>query len=186
MTKNIVITNIVCILALGLILVMTKFFPLFIVIPIGVLWFIYVIYANYYIIVKSNDVITMLKSANKRGYFNSCIYDIKKQVNSIESRREVFENLEEGDKLKEVYNLVEKQFYVNVDYIIKYMSSFDYVSKPRSHEDKITTLVAQNNVLISKLNDLVQQMIDVDKSVDNIDTSLLDDIINSLRSMSDE
>lgn len=185
--KRVVITNVISIVALGLIYaisIIVNIFPLSVF--LGVCWLAYVLYANYFILMKSNDIESRLDYANKHNFFDGTVKIVKKHIKSMESRQDLFDSMAEDDKIKQVCMSVEEQFYINVDYIIKYMSSFDYVLHPNNQISRIHALVNQNQILIDKVNLLVEQLIEVDKSTDNLDTSMLDDIIESLRSMSNE
>lgn len=184
--RSIVVINCIGVVALGLLILIAVVSSPLLAVTLGVVWLIGLIYFNYVLVIKMDNMLYKLRSANKKNYFGHSVQCIEKQMDSIDSRKEIFENLEEGDKLKEIYQLVVTQFYTNVEYIVKYMKTFDYITQPKSVTNKIKNLVNQNDTLVSKLNMVVESMIDVDKSVANVDTSVLDDIIDSLRSVSNE
>ena len=182
--RKIISTNFINLVLLSLIVYLLKFFPASFVTILGVFWLVFVIYSNYVLIFKINDIIYELKKADK-GLFKSEVSTTISHIESIDSREELFKDLEESDRLRQVYYKCRQQFYNNVNYLIDFMRSYDYVTKPRSQRDKISSLINQNNEIINKLNSLVEQMISVDKSVNDVDISIVDDLISSLRRMAE-
>ena len=173
------------ILLFALIMLLTRFFPLPLIIVLGILWLALIVYSNYTLIFKVNDIRYELEKANK-GLFKNEVNITINQMESIDSREELFKELDESDKLREVYYKCRQQFYVNVNYLITFMRSYDYITRPLGQREKINNLVAQNYEIVNKLNSLVEQMIMIDKSVNDVDISILDDLISSLRRMAED
>ena len=183
--KKVIGINILNVVLFVLIVFLLQFFPLILVIVLGIFWLVFVIYSNYTLIFKVKDIVYELEKANK-GLFKAEVSMTVNQMESIDSREELFKDLEESDRLRQVYYKCRQQFYNNVNYLIAFMRSYDYVTKPRSQKDKIGSLVRQNSEIINKLNSLVEQMISVDKSVNDVDISIVDDLISSLRRMAED
>lgn len=185
--RRMLLANALNLVLFGLILFSKKFIPLPLVVVLGIGWLGFLVYSNYTLFFgtrDSNDMEYELDKAN-RNFFNSEVAITKIQMKSIEDRAEVFQEFKD-DHVKDLYSKVREQFYTNVKYIIRYMDSYDYVTKPQSQKDKIDNLVKQNDILISKLNGLVEEMIAVDKTAYDLDISIVDDLLDSLKVMSEQ
>jgi mevalonate kinase len=108
----------------------------------------------------------------------------KQTLKSVDARAHIFEDID-NENLKDIYEKLKQQIYTNAEYITKYIDAYDYVMKPVTQKEKIKELIKQNEMLISKLNILVEQMISVDKSVNDLDTTYVDDIIDALKTVSE-
>lgn len=180
--SKLIFTNIINFIVLGLVIVIMQLFSMPVALCCLAVWIFLVIYTNYNVIYAKTDWGRSLQRAD-RGAFRAEVSQTINLIQSLEDKKTFFETFDESDKIRETYELVYRQFYVNVDYIIKYMKTYDYVLQDVSQKQRIVELVNQNTNLVLKLNDLVEGLIAMNQSVDNVDTSIVDDLVNSLQTM---
>ena len=60
-----------------------------------VIWLIFAVWSNYNILIKENDLLGLLRSANKHRYFNHQVSTLSDCYNAIEQKREYFETYPE-------------------------------------------------------------------------------------------
>lgn len=182
--KKLLILNIINLIMLCLILYMNKIFSFAIIIQLIIAWFIFVCVSNYILI--NNDKINRKSKLNQaeKGLFANEVRRAEQSMQSIEARAQFFEDSED-DNLKEVYLKLKEQVNQNVDFIMKYIETYDYVTRPASQRNQITKLVAENEMLVSKLNSLVEHVITMRQSANDDDTSYIDDLIGALQQVSE-
>ena len=181
--NKLLLLNAINLIMLGLVLFSQKFLALPIVIIFVTFWFVFVCASNYVMLnnLKINQNIKFDKAS--KSLFEEEINKTKQILKSVEARTYIFEETD-NENLKGVYEKLKQQIYTNADYIMKYIDAYDYVMRPISQREKINDLIDTNEMLISKLNTLVEQMISVDKSVNDLDTTYVDDLINALKTVS--
>lgn len=181
--SKLLLLNAINLVIFGLVLFSHKFLTLPIIIILVVFWFVFVCISNY--VMLNNSKVNWNAKLNKAGksLFVEEINRTKQTLKSVDARAHIFEDID-NENLKDIYQKLKHQIYTNADYITKYIDAYDYVMKPVSQKDKIKDLIMQNEMLISKLNILVEQMISVDKSVSDLATTYVDDLIDALKTVS--
>lgn len=181
--SKLLLLNTINLVIFGLVLFLHKILILPIIIILVVFWFVFVCVSNY--VILNNSKINWNAKLDKAGksLFVEEINRTKQTLKSVDARAHIFEDID-NENLKDIYEKLKQQIYTNADYITKYIDAYDYVMKPVSQKEKIKELIKQNEMLISKLNVLVEQMISVDKSVNDLDTTYVDDLIDALRTVS--
>ena len=173
--------NIINVILLGLI------FALFFVTNIycagvGLLfWVIWFIYSNYVIAIQSNDICYQLKASDKYNNFTSQINTLQNQYKSVIEREDVFKNLKD-DNINRVYDLVLDKIIGSIKSstnIIKVVGRQDY----KGYKDGVDKLISENKDVLEKLNEIVKHTISIDSEINEVDTSYVNDILNSLRSV---
>lgn len=182
--KAVILVNIISLVMLvGIILI--KFLLNNIIFGIAfILWILFIAYSNYTIIVKNTDITEDIKAANKHHVFDFEEKALIDAYQSITIRAEFFEKLEDGDKLKETYELIRQQVLSNIKSAVQYMQTYDYVTCPSRRY--IDNLRADNSKLLRQLSELVELVIKINSTADDIDLTLVDCMLESLRSVSDD
>lgn len=87
------------------------------------------------------------------------------------------------EEILKVADKIKQQLDNNVDSAILYVKSYDYSLKP---ETKYIKKIRKNSeMLYSKLNELIELVLENEKSTDDIDLSSVDDILESLKEVSE-
>jgi hypothetical protein len=131
--------------------------------------------------VKNTDVTTAIKSADKAGIFHYYTKQLIDAYNSIMSRQEMFQDMDEDDKVRGAYELIAKQVISNIKSAIQYMQTYDYVTRPTP--DYLDKLCKNNKKLLSRVSELIEVVIQIDSTADDVDLTKVDDILESLRSV---
>ena len=181
--NKLLLLNTINLVMLGLVLFSQSFLAMPIVIAFVIFWFAFVCASNYIMLNNSKISQDIKFDKASKGLFAKEISRTKQTLKSVDARAPIFEDTDNAT-LKDVYEKLKHQIYTNVDYITKYIDAYDYIMKPISQREKISNLIDTNDMLISKLNVLVEQMISVDESVSNIDTAYVDDLIDALKTVS--
>lgn len=181
--KKIVGINILNIFLFVLILLLKNLYPFPVIIGLGIVWLGFLLYTNYYFIIKNDDKVYELEKSNKGrdAEFEKIINVTAELTESIESKNEFFGKMEPDNRMRETYELVKNKFYINVEHMSEYMENFDYITNPVGQRKRIRDLDRENRELVGKLNDFVEQIISLEQSVEKVDTTIVDDLINSLR-----
>lgn len=148
-----------------------------------VVWLVFAVWSNYNILIKENDLLGLLRSANKHRYFNHQVSTLSDCYNAIEQKREYFETYPEDNSIRKSYVLLSKQITANIRAATNYMSGYDYVTK--SSYNYLDRICNQSCDLVQKLHELSDLVAQVDDSASNVDITYVDDFIKSLRSVQD-
>lgn len=180
--RNLIVTNLINLVILGVVVAGFFILPRWLTILLIFLWFGVVIYTNYSLLIKdSEDVVSKLKSVARDEEFSELASILEDNYYSVEGRKELFSNLEDNPRLKETYNLIRNQVSNNIKAVTVFIENYDYRSRPSIRY--CTDLVNETEDLVNKLNQLVELVISINNSVEDIDISSVDDILFSLRSM---
>ena len=149
-----------------------------------VVWVITVIYTNYTIIVKNNDMIEIIRSADRKHKFKNEVSSLIKAQQSIEFHAEFFSEKETGESMKEAYELIAEQISGNINAAVKFMRSYNYITCPSYRF--LTDICSENNELLSSLTKLVELTLEIDSAADDVDLSYVDNLIRSLKELTEK
>lgn len=151
---------------------------------IFVVWIMFVAYSNYNVLVQNTDIAGIIKSADKQGVFKSETELLLQAHKSVVMREACFSHLQDGDILKEAYEQISKQIYSNIKSAVQYMKTYDYVMRPSYFY--LTNLCDNTKTLLAKMSELVELSIRMESTADDVDMSVVNNILESLRSVIDE
>lgn len=151
-----------------------------------IVWLLVMLIANYFLIVKNTDITNDLASADKsrNGIFRNQVKALQIARESIVLREPVFMNLEDDNKMKDVYILISKQVYSNIKSSIQYMSTYDYIRRP--NPTYLNELCQQTEKLLQQLSELVEYQIKLESTVDDIDTNKVDSMLDALKEITNQ
>ncbi len=181
--KTLIMVNIINFIILGgavLLFIMDMDMIAYIAIAI---WVISVIYTNYSIIVRNTDTVTVIKAADRHNLFAKQTEILIKTYRSVEFHAEFFDSEEPGSMMKEAYDLINEQVTGNISSAVKFMRSYDHITRPPY--DFLTNICSQNEELVNSLTKLVELTLKIDSKADDVDTSYVDNLIQSLKDLSD-
>lgn len=144
-----------------------------------VLWLAFVIYSNYIVLIKSNDIIANLKSADKRKLFHSQIDTIERCYNAIKFKEEFFDEYDDDNSIGASYDLLMRQMIANIDSATNYIRSYDTVLRPNT--EYVNNIAKNSQELVNKLNELCELVTKIDDSTSEVDITYVDDLLSSLR-----
>lgn len=170
---RIILLDTACMATIVLLNTMRSIVPNIIVYLLIAVVFIYIVFLNYIYIMKEDT------SSEEKKVFSSQLKSIEQIKKSLNSRRDVIEKLDKSSKIYEAFNLIEDKIKYNIDYAMNLIHTYDYVYKP--NHDKIDSLVSESVMLIKKYNDLLEQIVALEYSSQDVDIIEVDDIIQSLR-----
>lgn len=178
-----IIVNAIAFVSLGVILLIKFIMSDILFYILFAAWLIFIIFINYDILIKSADIKNTIKAADKRHRFTLEVNILIKNYDEIENSRKFFETT--GQSVMDTYELVRKQVYSNIKSAVQYM---EYASMS-GHNDpvpEVYTLCESNEKLLDKLQDLVGLVIKIDSRTDDVDTSSIEYIIESLKELLEE
>jgi hypothetical protein len=178
--KNFIAVNVINVIALAFIVIIglvTRNIPLFLILLI--LWFAYVVYANYDTLVAKNDIISALKHSDKRGHFKSYIADLVKAYNAITYKQEYFSKYEPDSSVYKTYDLLLKRIESNIKKATNFIEGYNYQSNQST--EYIKTICLDSTKLVEKLNNLSELVLKVDDTSSDVDITYVDDMLISLR-----
>ena len=188
MVKSLLKTNLVSIIMLVAVIVV---YFVVNILPLSLLllavWLGYTLWSNFSLIFESqkpNDLCKLVKSSSKyRIFYDDCmtIHNCSKMA---EERLEILDDLDViQEEILIVANKIKQQLDNNVNSAILYIKSYDYNLKPETNY--IKRIKESSNKLYSKLNELIELVLENEKSTDDIDLSSVDDILESLKEVSE-
>lgn len=189
--KNLLIVN-----GIGLVLLILVLLLLLKINPIVgiaglIIWVAYVIYGNYTYLLKKEDKFMAMKNsiaqmdkADRRNEFDKEIQQMSHQIKSLEVRAKIMESPDTEDIVRDKYLSICEKVEKNLAIAEKFMETYDYVMRPS--KQKLVQLVWENNTMIQKLNELVDAMLSIDMSINDVDMSDIDDIINGIKQITTE
>ena len=129
---------------------------------------------------KKTNYVEQLEKYDRYQFFRDDINTIIRSYKSNESRENYIAEVD-NDSIVDIYNQVKAQVVNNINSANAFCMTYDYVTKGSTaylHE-----LAAECNELVTKLNVLFEELIDVETSVFDVDTRKIDDLIESLRAI---
>lgn len=180
--KHLIITNLINLVILGVVVLGFFTLPKWLTVLLILIWFGVVVFTNYNLLIKgSEDLISKLKSSDKDYEFDDIITILVDSYYSVEGRKDLFSTLENNLRIQETYNLISNQVSNNIKAVTVFIENYDYRSRPS--KEYCIALVAETRDLVNKLNQLVELVISINNSVEDVDISSVDDILSSLRSV---
>lgn len=88
-----------------------------------------------------------------------------------------FEGLSDNQTMVDAYEKSKNQIYTNLDYLCRYMQ-LPYTEETKRNLESIHT---HNMTIYKQLDSLVNQLMQIDKSVDDIDLSMLNALISATK-----
>lgn len=144
------------------------------------LWLCYVIASNIYLL-RSDDILVKLKRADKHGVFTNQIAIICRAVESVEFYRPIFGKYEEGNSIRNTFELLAEKTEGTVIKAIRWLSQYNKASNPST--EYMTALSRDCNYVMQKLNELNELVLQVEDSATDKDISFVDDMLSSLKEM---
>lgn len=145
-------------------------------IAFAVVWLLYTIGANVTLL-KGQRAKEKLKDSDRGGFFKKQIDAISRQYESIKSREEFFADNTE-DSMKDIYYKILEQMHSNIDSATAYIETYDYYTRPKPVY--LNNLCEQGDILVSKFNRLVEQIVDIDTNLTTLDMTYVDDLLSCL------
>ena len=180
--KNFISVNVLS-LVMFLLCVLLIFFTDHMTIGIvaSVLWLLYTIFANNYVLSEKKEVSRRktLKECNHKGRFNKEVAELEKQYDSIKSREEFMKTT--PDSMQDLYDKILEQAESNLESAAAYMESYDYVTNP--DPVYLKKLILEGDTLVQKFNNLLEKLVDVDTNPTDLDVKYIDDLTNCLAEM---
>ena len=181
--KLLITVNLINLAILGgavLLLMMDMDVPAYIALAV---WIISVVYTNYSIIVRNTDMVNLIRSADKHNKFKKECESLINTYKSINFHAEFFDSDEPGSIMKEAYDLIAEQANGNINSAVKFMRSYNYITCPPY--DFLTNICSQNEEMIKSLSRLVELTLKIDSKADDVDLSYVNNLIQSLKELSD-
>ena len=181
--KLLLTVNLINLVILGgalLLLLMEMDIPAYIALAV---WIISVVYTNYSIIVRNTDMVNLIRAADKHHKFNRECESLIKTYKSINFHAEFFDSEEPGSMMKEAYDLIAEQAQGNINSAVKFMRSYNYITCPPY--DFLTNICVQNEEMVTSLTKLVELTLKIDSKSDDVDLSYVNNLIQSLKELSD-
>ena len=142
---------------------------------------VYALIANYNLLLKKPVSPTAgLEKFRKEPSMRTDIDAIIIAYKSIEQRETIFDDSESPGAM-EIYEKAKAQVENNIESAKKFCSTYDYISKPEI--GYLHGLAIECTEIVSKLNEIIIERIDVDNSVRDEDLRIMDDYLDSLQSL---
>ena len=147
----------------------------------SVLWLLYTIFANKYVLSEKKEVSrrATIREYNHKGRFNKEVDELEKQYDSIKSREEFMKTT--PDSMQDLYVKILEQAESNLESAAAYMESYDYVTNP--DPVYLKKLILEGDTLVQKFNNLLEKLVDVDTNPTDLDVEYIDDLTNCLAEM---
>lgn len=205
--RNLIKVNIINLIILGLV-VLSYFvfdlfadknssFPTIMTIIFGLVWAGYTIFSNYSIlkgesrkeyddfgeVSKKKDIIKRLNKVGNARMFADERAHLTRMYESLISREDYVMKRDKDSRLRELYELSERQMLRNIINATEYFATFDYISgKDSGYARK---MCMENQELLDKFNKFIELSVTYDDTFKEFDTRELDDMIESLQKMRD-
>lgn len=171
---------------LGAIMVLSPFLNSQLYIIMILLWML--VTAELVIMVRradpGGDLVDRLRRAPKNGLFGNAVEHLVRDYYAVESQSEHLQGYDADSSITKSYQMISSQMKNIMESAIKYISTYNYFSRPvPSYLEK---LVHQADGLVTKLNELMELLIQVEDSTSDVDVSYVDDLLDSLRQMRDD
>ena len=121
---------------------------------------------------------------NDRGrVFTQYINEFSRQSTWLEERAKVLEDFSES--YSSLADDLKNAMQGNFEKANNYMRACDYrdVESKRKYKIKVDVLFKNNKEFLDKINNLIEQLAEIENSADDISTERVDDIIESLKEM---
>ena len=147
----------------------------------SVLWLLYTIFANKYVLSEKKEVSrrATIRECNHKSRFNKEVDELEKQYDSIKSREEFMKTT--PDSMQDLYVKILEQAESNLESAAAYMESYDYVTNP--DPVYLKKLILEGDTLVRKFNNLLEKLVDVDTNPTDLDVEYIDDLTNWLAEM---
>lgn len=132
----------------------------------------------YSILIKKVNYVQELEKYSRYPTLKEDVDTIIRSYKSVEKREPYVVSLN-NDSVANVFYKVKEQICNNINSAVSFCLSYDYVNKGST--SYLHRLADECSTLVSKLNVLFEEMIDVDNSVNDVDTSVMDDLVEALR-----
>lgn len=139
---------------------------------------IFLLSSCYSILIKKVNYVQELEKYSRYPTLKDDIIIIVRSYKSVEQRETYVLSLS-NESVKTVFYKVKEQICNNVNSAVSFCKSYDFVNKGSTAY--LHKLANECSTLVSKLNVLFEEMIDVDNSVNDVDTSVMDDLVEALR-----
>ena len=141
---------------------------------------IYLIAANYSILMKRVDHVAELKKYARHSFFTRDVNMLVNAYRSLELRESYIKELND-DRITDIYEKLKRQVMNNITSAAVFCKTYNYVNKGRT--DYLHELATESNTLADKFDDLIKEVIDVENSVQDVDTSYIDCLLESLKTV---
>lgn len=205
--RNFIKVNIINLVILGLVVLSYFVFDLFAdknsslptvaTLIFGLVWAAYTIYSNYSVlkgvsrseyddfgeVSKKKDIIKRLNKVGNARMFVDERSHLTRMYESLISREDYVMKRDKDSRLRELYELSERQMLRNIINATEYLATFDYISGRDSGYAR--KMCEENQELLDKFNKFIELSVTYDDTFKEFDTRELDDMIESLQKMRD-
>jgi len=191
--KNAVILNII---GAGFLVAGFLIKPLPVKIVALLFWLIYEIVINYkifvsdtrYVDIKQEELlkekwINKLTHAGKPGTFRKERTQLIKSYESLIQRKKYFSEIPEGDESRSVYEKSVTQCLSDIKSATQFIDNYDYIMKPDPRY--LTELCADATSLSDRISELVEMLIRLESTKDDVNVEKLDYMLESFKTVLD-
>lgn len=180
--KNLILVNGISVLIFIMSLLLIFFTD---ALPVGigasVIWLIYTITANKYLLTEKKEpsVRETFQAGNIKGLFDNEVKRLETQYDSIQSREAFM--MSNTDSMQSLYQKILEQMTSNLDSAAAYMRTYDYYTRP--DPAYLRDLVNDGDRLVRKFNTLVEKLVDIDTNPTTLDEKYVDEVTACLDTM---
>lgn len=138
---------------------------------------IFLIVANLCLLRYKSSPTDQLRALGNKGNFQKYTKRIILQYESVESRREFFET-ETNESMQDLYKKIHEQAVSNIQSAVGYISSYDFCTQPEPVY--LQELCQKGDIMVTKFNKLVEQVVDIDTNLTELDSAYIDDVLESM------
>lgn len=130
---------------------------------------------------QSSDPLDELRGNRKYMMFSDQIEHLAKNKAAVEMWGSNAQSYVDASSVSKSYELISRQMNNIIASAVKYIKTYDYVSRPRAQY--LGKLICQSDELVKKLHELQELILKVDDSTSDVDISYVDDLLSALRDM---
>ena len=155
----------------------------------GLAWGGFTIYSNWVVVKEEKlerkrnllELRARVQKAGRKKDFRTERMHLINMLDSIESRKKYFDEMDKYSRLRELFELTENQMIRNVTNACEYMETFDYISGKDT--GYVTQVCTDSQHLLDRFNKLVELSVTFDDEARDYDTREIDDMIEALERM---
>ena len=139
---------------------------------------VYGIFANYQIFMQKSDPLKDIEKYRRNSIFKQDVEKIIYAYKGIKLREEFISGFE-NDSIRDIYEKLYEQLTNNLISAEAFCRNYDRYNK--SNISYLHGLAEESSEIAEKFNIMVEELIDVDNSIRDVDTTVVDDYVDSLR-----
>lgn len=131
--------------------------------------------------IDEQDSYKKLQNIDHKHGFAQHIRILKDCCDSVEKKREFFmENSDEGDGVRESFNIISDKIYQNAGKAALYLENYDRSADSNSY---MNNLVNSSEAMRNSLSELYELVLQMNDSTSDVDASFVDDMLKSLKNV---